>query len=31
VVEEETATLIIQPGWQIELHKSASYVITRVR
>ncbi|MFT7530141.1 MAG: N-methylhydantoinase A, partial [Gammaproteobacteria bacterium] len=30
VIEEETATLIIQPGWQIELHKSASYVITRV-
>lgn len=31
VIEEETATLIIQPGWQIELHKSASYIITRER
>jgi N-methylhydantoinase A len=29
VIEEETATLVIQPGWQIELHKSASYVISR--
>ncbi len=31
VIEEETATIIVQPGWQIELHKSASYVITRIR
>lgn len=31
VIEEETTTIIIQPGWQIELHSSASYVITRVR
>ncbi len=31
VVEEETATLVVQPGWQIELHKSASYTLTRVR
>ncbi len=31
VVEEETATYVIQPDWQIALHKSASYVITRVR
>jgi N-methylhydantoinase A len=31
VIEEETATIVIQPGWQVELHKSASYVITRVR
>ena len=31
VIEEETATLIVQPGWQIELHKSASYLITKVR
>lgn len=30
VIEEETATLIIQPHWQVELHKSASFVITRV-
>jgi len=30
VIEEETATIVIQPGWQIELHKSASYVITKV-
>jgi N-methylhydantoinase A len=30
VVEEETATFVIQPGWQVELHSSASYVITRV-
>ena len=29
VIEEETATLVIQPGWQAELHSSASYVITR--
>lgn len=31
VIEEETATLVIQPGWQIELHQSASYIITRIR
>jgi len=31
VVEEETATLVIEPDWQIELHTSASYVITRSR
>ena len=31
VIEEETATLIIEPDWQIELHSSASYVITRSR
>lgn len=31
VIEEETATLVIQPGWQIELHKSASYLITRTK
>ena len=30
VVEEETATFIIQPAWQIELHEGASYVITNV-
>ena len=30
VIEEQTATLVIEPGWQIELHKSASYVITRM-
>ncbi len=30
VIEEETATLVIQPGWKIELHKSASYLITRL-
>ena len=31
VIEEETATLVIQPGWQVELHQSASYVITRIK
>ena len=31
VIEEETATYVIQPGWQVELHSSASYLITRVR
>jgi len=31
VIEEETATIVIQPGWQVELHKSATYLITRVR
>jgi N-methylhydantoinase A len=31
VIEEETATLIIQPGWKIDLHKSASYLITRIK
>lgn len=31
VIEEETTTIVIQPGWQIELHSSASYVVTRVR
>ncbi len=31
VIEEETATYVIQPGWQLELHSSASYLITRVR
>ena len=30
VIEEETATYVIQPGWQAELHRSASYMITRV-
>ncbi len=29
VIEEETATYVIQPGWQVELHNSASYLITR--
>ena len=31
VIEEETATIVIQPGWQVELHKSATYLITRAR
>lgn len=31
IVEEETATLVIQPGWQVELHESASYVITKMK
>ena len=31
VIEETTATLVIQPGWTVELHSSASYVMKRVR
>lgn len=31
IIEEETATFVIQPDWQVELHKSASYIFTRVR
>ncbi len=31
VIEETTATLVVQPGWKVELHESASYVMTRVR
>ncbi len=30
VIEEETATIVVQPGWQVELHKSGSYVMKRV-
>ncbi len=30
VIEEETATIVLQPGWQIELHKSSSYVLKKV-
>jgi N-methylhydantoinase A len=30
VIEETTATIVIQPGWQAELHASASYKLTRV-
>ena len=29
VIEETTATIVIQPKWQAELHSSASYIITR--
>ena len=31
IIEEETATFVIQPEWQVELHKSASYIFTRKR
>ena len=31
VIEEETTTYVIQPGWQSELHSSASYLITKAR
>ena len=31
VIEEATATIVVQPGWQIELDSSASYRITRQR
>ena len=31
VIEEATATIVVQPGWQIELDSSASYLITRQR
>jgi N-methylhydantoinase A len=30
VIEEETATIVVQPGWQVEFHKSGSYVIKKV-
>ena len=29
VVEEDTTTLVIEPGWFIELHKSGTYIINR--
>ncbi|MFT7659971.1 MAG: N-methylhydantoinase A [Gammaproteobacteria bacterium] len=31
IIEEETATFVVQPEWQVELHKSASYIFTRKR
>jgi N-methylhydantoinase A len=31
VIEEDTTTIVVQPSWQIELHETASYVITRGR
>lgn len=31
VIEETTATLVIEPGWKVDLHNSASYIITRER
>ena len=29
VVEEDTTTLVIEPGWVLELHKSGTYIIKR--
>ena len=29
VVEEDTTTLVIEPGWLLELHKSGTYFINR--
>ena len=29
VVEEDTTTLVIEPGWTLELHKSGTYIIKR--
>ena len=29
VVEEDTTTLVIEPGWLLELHKSGTYIIKR--
>ncbi len=29
IIEEETTTIVVQPGWTAKLHASGSYVITR--
>ncbi|SVD69144.1 uncharacterized protein METZ01_LOCUS421998, partial [marine metagenome] len=29
VVEEDTTTLVIEPEWLLELHKSGTYIINR--
>jgi N-methylhydantoinase A len=29
IIEETTTTIVIEPGWKAELHRSGSYVITR--
>ncbi|MEJ8571423.1 hydantoinase/oxoprolinase family protein [Microbaculum marinum] len=29
VVEEETTTIVVEPGWQASLHESGSYVLAR--
>ena len=29
VVEEDTTTLVIEPGWLLELHKSGTYIINQ--
>ena len=29
VIEEVTTTVVVEPGWQVELHESGSYVMTR--
>ncbi|MFP6758623.1 MAG: hydantoinase/oxoprolinase family protein [Alphaproteobacteria bacterium] len=29
VIEEDTTTIVIEPGWRAELHESGSYVLTR--
>jgi N-methylhydantoinase A len=31
VIEEETTTIVIEPGWTATLDKSGSYVITAVK
>lgn len=29
VIEEETTTIVVEPGWRAELHRSGSYVLTQ--
>lgn len=29
VIEEETTTIVIEPGWHAKLHESGSYVLRR--
>lgn len=29
IIEEETTTIVVEPGWQAALHESGSYVLTR--
>jgi N-methylhydantoinase A len=31
IIEEETTTIVIEPGWKAELHASGAYRMTRVR
>ncbi|MEZ5925681.1 MAG: hydantoinase/oxoprolinase family protein [Hyphomicrobiaceae bacterium] len=29
VIEEDTTTIVVEPDWQVELHESGSYIMTR--
>ncbi len=29
VIEEDTTTIVVEPGWQVAVHESGSYVMTR--